>query len=288
MKNSRETVVICLVLTAHVVVDLLLLIGDWEARGGADLFLLTWPLSQGSLIAMWAAISRMRSYLRLPAGLLGMCWTWFLTVGVLGGVSLHGAESAGWAAMSATQALSILILTTAGYLIGHQIKRRRSGVTEGDSRPLQFSLGFLLLWTTLLAMMLGLGRTVFAKLGWTTEVTQWEYFWFCPVLGACNAVFALLVLGSLIGHTWLIARILLATVLIGVLGYSQWHLFVFLFGETGGMKIGEFITLAAFQAVYVYATLLPLRLCGCFGAVRRSQGLRQPGSPFAPPKVLEA
>lgn len=285
MTRSRHIVVICLVLGAHVLLDLLLLGGGWEVRGGWDLFLLAWPLSQGSLVAVWAALSPMRSYVRFPAALLALAWTWFLTVEVLTAYEATGEESAGWAAMFATQALAILILATVGRLVCQRIERRRSGGSEGDFRPVQFSLAFLLLWTTILAVVLGLGRTVLAALGWTAEVVKWQYFFFCPVLGACNAAFALIVLASLVGRNWLVARVLLATILVAVLGYAEWHLFMLLFGDTGGVKEEEFLMLAAFEAAYLYATLLPLRLCGCFGPAARGKRPQQPDSPFAPPDV---
>jgi hypothetical protein len=287
MQRSRQVVLICAVLAVHVAADFLLLVGNSRIDGGWSLFLLALPFSQGSLIAIWAAVSRMRSYLRFPAALLGLCWIWFLTVTVLDPYSARSPESAGWAATFAIQALCILILTTAGHLAWRQIKRRRPGGRAEDPQPLQFSLRFLMLWTTLLAVILGVGQFAFAQLGWTSEVVEWQYFWFCPVLGACNAVFAVIVLVSLVGRAWLIARILLAVMLVGVLGYSQWHLFVLLFADTGGLAIIDLLILAGFQAVYLYATLLPLRLCGCFGIAPRSKPLRQPNSPFAPAEVPE-
>jgi len=268
--------VICLLLAAHAALDLVLLASGWELHGTWDLFLLAWPFSQGSLIALWAAVSRIRSFLRFPAALLGIVWTWFLTVRVLGLVSLRGGESAGWAAMFATQALSILVLTTGCCLIWQLVRRRRPGGRAADTRPVQFSLRFLLLWTTLLALMLGLGQTAFQRLGWTPQVVQWEYFYFCPVLGAGNALFALIVLASLTGRAWLLVRMLLATTLVGMLGYAQWHVLMLLFGNTGGVAIFDFALLGIYQAAYLYATLLPLRWAGCLPGEKRER------NPFRP------
>jgi len=64
MKTTRQAVVICLLLAAHAALDLVLLASGWELHGTWDLFLLAWPLSQGSLIALWAAVSRIRSFLQ--------------------------------------------------------------------------------------------------------------------------------------------------------------------------------------------------------------------------------
>lgn len=276
MKTTRQAVVICLLLAAHAALDLVLLASGWELHGTWDLFLLAWPLSQGSLIAIWAAVSRIRSFLRFPAALLGIVWTWFLTVRVLGLVSLGGGESAGWAAMFATQALSILVLTTACCLIWQLVRRRRPGATDADPRPVQFSLRFLLLWTTLLALMLGLGQTAFQRLEWTPQVVNWQYFYFCPVLGAGNALLALIVLASLAGRAWLFVRMLLATTLIGTLGFAQWYVLMLLFGNTGGVMTTDFALLAVYQAAYLYATPLPLHWAGC---LRGEKGERNPSRP---------
>jgi len=141
---------------------------------------------------------------------------------------------------------------------------------------MQFSLRFLLLWTTLLALMLGLGSTAFQRLGWTPEVVKWEYFYFCPVLGAGNALFALIVLASLAGRAWLLVRMPLATTLIGVLGYAQWYVLMLLFGNTGGVMTTDFVLLAVYQAAYLYATPLPLHWAGCLPGEKRARNSSPP------------
>jgi hypothetical protein len=171
--------------------------------------------------------------------------------------------------MFATQALSILVLVTAGRLIWRLIKRGRLGATDADTRPVQFSLRFLLLWMTLLAVILGLGSTAFQRLGWTPQVVRWEYFYFGPVLGGGNALLALIVLLSLAGRAWLLVRMLLATSVVGVLGYAHWHVLMLLFGNTGGVMATDLALLAVYQVLYLYATLLPLHWAGCLASEKR-------------------
>jgi hypothetical protein len=275
MNSSRQADVICLLLAAHAVLDFVLLGSAWELHGSGDLFFLAWPFSQGSLIALWAGLSRISSFLRLPAALLGIVWTWFLTVRLLD-FPLRGEESAGWAAMFATQALSILVLVTAGRLIWYLVRRGRPGATEETTRPVQFSLRFLLLWMTLLAVILGLGSTAFQRLGWTPQVVRWQYFYFGPVLGAGNALFALIVLLSLAGRTWLLVRMLLASTVVSVLGYAHWYVLMLLFGNTGGVMATDLVLLAVYQVLYLYATLLPLHWAGCLAGERRDRNSSLP------------
>jgi hypothetical protein len=52
---------------------------------------------------------------------------------------------------------------------------------------------------------------------------------------------------------------------VGILGWLEPLLLASLFRETGGIEITEFLIIAGSQAVYLYATLVPLRQVGCFG-----------------------
>ncbi len=257
MRTRAQIVVIALVLIVHAMGDLAVLTLDWT--GGWYLVFLAWPLSQGSLIALWAGISRARSYVRFPIAVVATAWAWYVAM-----IVLSGPELAGWATMFATQALIVCVAISAGRLLWRWRRLRRGSQSEEPLIP-QYSLRFLLLWTTLLSIMLGTGRTVFARLGWTSDVVGSEYFYFFPVLGLHNAVFALLVFASLVGRTWLLRRILMALVLIFAVGYFEIDVFSFAFENAGGPSLADFLFLAGFQAAYLYATLLPLRFVGCFG-----------------------
>ena len=263
MRTRTQIVVIALVLVVHALGDLALVTADLTIRDDWGLFLLAWPLSQGSLIALWAALSGVRSYVRFPVAAVATAWAWYVTVAILGNAGTHGEESAGWAAMFATQALIVLVAIAAGRPLWRWRRLRRGSPSEDPLIP-QYSLRFLLLWTTLLSIMLGAGRIVFVQLEWTSDVVQWEYFYFFPMLGLHNAVFALLVFASLVGRTWMLRRILMALVLIFAIGYFEVYVYLFAFGNPG-VSLVVFLLLAGFQAAYLYATLLPLRFVSCFG-----------------------
>jgi hypothetical protein len=90
-------------------------------------------------------------------------------------------------------------------------------------------------------------------------------------LGAGNALFALIVLLSLAGRTWLLVRMLLATTLVGVLGYARWHVLMVMFGNTGGVTATDLSLLAVYQVLYLCPTLLPLLWAGCLRRDRRQR-----------------
>ncbi len=265
MRTRVQIVVIGLVLAVHALGDLAVLTTDLPVFGGWYLFLMAWPLSRGSLIALWAGFSPVRSYVRFPVAVVATAWAWYVAMKAFQVAAAHGAESASVATMFATQALIVLVATSAGRLLWRWRRLRQGSQSEDPLIP-QYSLRFLLLWTTLLSIMLGAGRIVFVQLEWTSDVLQREYFYHNPMLAVHNAVFALLVFASLVGRTWMLRRILLAVVLIFAIGYFQMDVFSFAFRNPGaGASLATFLFLAGFQAAYLYATLLPLRLTGCFG-----------------------
>ncbi len=263
MRTRTQIVVIALVLAVHALGDLALVIFDPEVSDDWGLFIFAWPMSRVSLIALWVGISRFRSYVRFPVAVVATAWTWYVMFKPLGNAGVDAEESAGFAAMFATQVLIVLVAISAGRLLWRWRRLRRGSQSEDRLIP-QYSLRFLLLWTTLLSIMLGAGRIVFAQLGWTPDVVGWEYFYYYPMLGVHNAVFALLVFASLVGRTWLLGRILLDLGLIFAVGYFESDVFSFAFDEAMDSR-AMCLFLAGFQAAYLYATLLPLRFCGCFG-----------------------
>ncbi len=292
--KRRQIVVISLVLAVHAVVDLGLFLAVGPAGLELDnhhlqlLFLacLAWLMSQGSLIGIWVAMSRMRSYLRFSFALLGLSCTWLLLVAVVPR-ELHDPECASYAAMFIAQALVILLVAAAGRLAWRHIAWRRGHLGTNHTRRLQYDLATLLLWTVCLAATLGFGRLVFTQLGWTGGgVVGQQYFFFSMVFGVGNAACALLVLASLLVRAWWIVRICLGLIAIGILGWLEPLLLALLFGDTGGIEIAQFLIIAVSQAVYLYATLVPLRLAGWFGVTRSrteptAATASESGNPFA-------
>jgi hypothetical protein len=287
MTNMRQIVVIAVVLAVHVAVDLVLSLvaapRGLTIHDPHPLFLacVAWPMSQASLVAIWVAMSRIRSYLRFWVALLGLSCTWLLLVAVVP-LELQHPECASYAALFIVQALVILLVVAAS-----RWARRRSNAGSDRSRRLQYDVGTLLIWTACLAATLGLGRLVFTRLGWTgAGVVAQAYFFFTIVIGVGNAACALLVLASLLGRTWWFVRICLGLLAVGMLGGLVPLLLEWLFGDTGGIEITGFLILAGSQAVYLYATLVPLRWAGWLGAARSraepaAATARESGNPFA-------
>ena len=263
MRTRTQIVVIVLVLVVHALGDLAMVTTGVTIRGGWELFIFAWPMSRVSLIALWVSISRARSYVRFPVAVVATAWALFVAMMAVD-APRDDEASAALATMFATQALIVFLAILAGQFLWRWGRLRQGSQCEDPLIP-QYSLRFLLLWTTLLSIMLGAGRIVFARLEWTSDVVGWEDFCFFSMLGLHNAVFVLLVFASLVGRAWLFRRILIALVLIFAVGYFEKKVCLFTFGYMFGFPLADFLFLAGFQAAFLYATLLPLRFVGCFG-----------------------
>jgi len=164
MKHSRP--LISLLLTATVLVDLVAvsLVGfdAWELRVWPDptlgaLYALTF--SQASLAAIWAALSTASAPWRLTGGFLVLA-LWSLGLAALSGGAPGLRDSTECVVLLLAQAVLIFVP-----LWGVRAKHFRlatafqlPAISTGDaaSRPLQFSLGYLLAWMTAVAALLGL------------------------------------------------------------------------------------------------------------------------------------
>jgi len=270
MSNSRQYLVIGLVVAVHVLVDLVLLAASqidlMTVSSGAFCYLvLMWPMSQASLVAIWAAISRMPLYVRFVVAVLGLWWTCYMASVIF--YAEAGIRDEVWVALwvtiTLTQAAGIVIVIVVCRVVWTCFERRQAGSAQAPFGRQQFSIASLLIWTAALAAVLGLGKTAAIYYGWRAEEFAWhgELLW----LGAFHAVCALLVLASLTSRAPLWVAVPLGVITLGLLTCSE----AFIFFEYSGGEYTSALTEAAmlngFQAMYLYATLLPLRLCGRFG-----------------------
>ena len=68
-------------------------------------------------------------------------------------------------------------------------------LAAGDSR---FTIMFLLLWTAVVGVLLGAGRSLAEAAGWKlADVLQWEWFYQLQVLAVANAALAVSLLAAI-------------------------------------------------------------------------------------------
>lgn len=242
----------------HLVLDLALIACSQAVRGPEQLWLLAIPVSQASLLAIWSAASPLRSYVRVPLAVIGVCWTWLITARLLLDHRSYDEQTAAWAAMLAIQSLLILLTLGAWQVAQQYVGRRRLSCTR--TAPWQYTLGSLLIWTTVLAVFLGAGKIALQRLGWTIRVLDDRFFFMTCLLGVYNAVYAVAVLAALFAGRKIILRTVVATAVVGLFAASERFALTTIFGDDGGVPVVEWLYFAGCQAGYIYLTLLPLRI----------------------------
>ena len=291
MKIIARRDALLLVLVVHLAIDVVL-VSRGEIGNPPPIIpdlamayaMLVWPMSQGCLIAIWAANSRMRFWLRLPLSLAGTAVAWIVLTRML-----EEMDAPEFALMLITQLAAILLIINAGRLVRRQFRLWRWGWTETDARATQFSLRQLLTWTAILAVLLGTGKAFFGWLGWTTDIFFEEGFRTLQLLAVYNVLYALLVFGLFTIRVRWPARIILFFLAVAACGALAWSmaLILELLSGPAPLEIVVMATLiAAPQIVYLTMTLWPLWLCGYIGYRSRADGSREEttpasGSPFA-------
>ena len=260
-------IAIGLAVLIHLTADLVLMVArPWESAESSPesplLFALAVPFAQASLIALLAATLRVPLYGRFVVAAIGICSVWFVAVSMLPHISMRDSVSAIWATWLATQLAVIMAAIAAQSFPRHLFAATRADADESARRRFQFGVGSLLIWITLIAILLGLGQTVAAQLGWNSAITEQPYFYFGPVLGIFNAVYALFVVFSLSRRRRTIIHVFIAGLTIATLSYFQPLILIFLFGDTGGIDRESTLILAGMQTTVLYVTLLPIRAIG--------------------------
>ena len=293
MKIIARRNALFMVLAVHVAIDLLL---AWNGTIGESpptipnlaivYAMIVWPMSQACLIAIWAANSRMRFSLRLVLALAGTAAAWIVLFRLLGPSAFDGPE---FAFMLITQLVAILLIINAGRLVRRQFRIWRSGWTEADARRTQFSLRQMLMWTAILAIILGTGKALFARLGWTVDMLIDEAFYTLQLFAAFNVLYALLVFGLFTIRVWWPVRITLFLLVVAGCGALGWLMVLIMELITRPAPLETLsmaMLVAAPQVIYHTITLWPLWMCGCIGrrddtAADPHETMPAPGNPFA-------
>ena len=271
MKIIARRDALLLVVVVHVAIDVVLIsrgaIDSSTIPGVVQGALAAFPMAQGCLIAIWAANGRIRFFLRLPVAMLAMLVPLIALLRVTA-TNKSDLYAPAFAFLLLTQLLTILILINGGRLVRRLHRLWRSGWTAADARPMQFTLRQMLLWTAILALIMGTGKALFGWLGWTADVFVGEEFYAVQLFAVYNAVYALLTLTLFTAPVRWQTRILLIpwfALGVGALACSMPLVSQYMPGIKWWLDVYEALLLAIPQFIYHTMTLWPLWLCGYIG-----------------------
>jgi hypothetical protein len=278
-KDSRSVVlaVTTILLGVHVAVDAAIV--GWIRRPADEGWLLlaaaAVPLAQATLVAAWAALSPIRSYVRIPLAILAFAWLWHVQCRSLD-FECRDYLSADHALSLATQGTLVLLVLLAARTVAWSWRRRRN---SRDETPVQFSIGSLLCWTAAVALLLGLGKFALVKSGWTSEFVHGRMFFVGAVVGAYDAAVGLLALAIFIGRKQWLFKTVAALFIVALLVLSEKPVLKYLFEFDWAVNTAQWYALTGLHLAYLAATLLPLALCGVFSMRKEGTGSVGPQHP---------
>lgn len=250
--NAYGLISVCLGL--HVLADTLLITRAWFLDGYLLWVALSLPLSQASLVVIWAACTRAPALMRFAVAPAALFACWYVLMQTLSSGSIGDTISAVWALGLAVQAMTIVILI-ALYRVAHELYARRRADHERTSM-LSYNILTLMLWTMLVALGFGLVNHGRANWGWTASKTEWELLKAIPVIGVSNGLIAVIWVWALtLGRwRWRFAKIVVAAGLVAAVGYFEPKPFQWVIGFQA-LDTSTTLTVAVAQSTYLVFTL---------------------------------
>lgn len=209
-------------------------------------------LAHCSLGSIWWARSNWPSYAKTLVIALASALLWLLLVGVLETARLSHASAAGWALAIATQTL--LAACGATFLEF----RLSPGLRTARSR---YTIMFLLLWMAVVGVLLGAGRSLATRLGWTwAGVRDWEFHDQLQTLAVSNAVLAVGVLAAIRVPRKPSIRAFATSLFVLVNSLLFPSIMTICFGKKLPVGFAELFWLVLLQASFLLAALVPLEV----------------------------
>lgn len=213
-----------------------------------------------SLAAIWWVRSRWTSHVKTLHAVLGCLAIWGLLL--LNGerTDFSTVKGAGWLASLATQ-----FAVTSGGLMLIAVYRNRS------IRPAirRFSIMYLVIWTFVVAVLLGTGRWLLETAGWTWDVLNYSFFPHLIVVGVLGGLQAVS-LWAVIQTPWSRRRQAIALALVTLTTILVALAVLFIGFREAGAELLEVCRQFGLQAMFLIATLLPLRIAADYGCSENS------------------
>ena len=196
--NRNANRIVLVLIAIHVLLDLVLLRSAWFSEPYQLVWAICLPLSQCSLVTMWAVATHASLWKRflIPPLVAGCTW-YVLSKLLMWGVGEPAAVA--WALSLTVQVLAVLILFHLYLMASFCYTKLVHGYKSVD---VTFNLRTLMLWSAIVAGLLGFVQYGRDQWQWDVTVAEWEYINAMPVIGTFNALLAMLCWFALAGASW--------------------------------------------------------------------------------------
>ena len=240
---------------AFIFANVLLAFLPWFPNELIVLIMLSIPLSQCSLVVLWAATTKDHPVMRFVWPAVVIVASWFVLMRIMPW-GVGEPASAGWA-----MALLIQILAIFGMVKIHGLsKGRRLDMDFGESSHSSSGLGYdlrtLMLWTTIIALTFGFIQYARVRWGWSASVADWEYIALMPLFAFFNALLAVIwawALGERSRQRRFIGM-MIAPLMVGILVIATAYASDWMVG-IDGLTIRQLSILAAVESVLIAGTI---------------------------------
>ncbi|MGY8770536.1 MAG: hypothetical protein ACKVH8_19150 [Pirellulales bacterium] len=210
---------------------------------------------QCSLLATWAVLGSGPYWLRIPMSFLLLIWSEFCFLRVMD----SGMEPE--LIVSMAIAISLQYFSIVASIILIQISLKLLKMESYLDTTTRFSMGTLMIVTTLIAVAVGIGKFVIQQVlqvSWESLSDLEDDFWIFPFLSIFNTLAVVFILPALWCQRWQLKLILMIPLclLVSVIGIIETPLFFYLFSERTPFYIFLWINLG--QSFIFFATMFPL------------------------------
>lgn len=224
----------------------------WAPRQPLLLALVAVLLAHCSSGAIWWARSTWPAHVKTLLALVCCAGLWLVLTGCLKTVALAPLAAAAWAT---SIALQVIFTAAASAAMESALAGRREATAS------RFTIMYLFIWTTLVAVVLGIGRHWAVQRGWTfAAMLDWPFWRQVQVAGLINSLLAFGVLASLrLPRTWH-GRAAACLGTIYFVGLSGPIMMWLAFGTVKGAELVELVWIWGVQGMFLAITLVPLTI----------------------------
>ena len=209
-------------------------------------------MAHTSLGGIWWARNAGSIHVRTTIAALTVVGMWTLLVLILDETRHSGIRAGAWAACLATQMFVAAALGTAiEFVVDRQAAIARS----------RFSIGFMLFWTTAIAVALAGAGAWGANYGWkVADIAGWTFFAQLQAVGVTGGLLAAAIYAAVRSpRSWLV-RTLVCLAMTFVIGAASPAVFSLIFGKNVGAHDADLFWLFTGQGLFLVVSLVPIEI----------------------------
>lgn len=232
----------------HAAAVIALLALPWQFDEDMTWVALAVPVSQNSLIALWASTSTRAIHVRFLVAVIAIWSAWFQTISMLDATP-SGEVSAGWAGVLCVQSAFIVAAVSVTRVVQTRFSRHQV------RRAYRYSFRTLFIWLTIIAILMSIFRIGPGSWNWIEVGADWAYFAAVPILGAYHGLYGIVFLAAVAYGPRSARSVLPTIVLVGLLAITEPLVLSTVMADAGGATMRTALLSASAQLAILFGTV---------------------------------